>query len=348
MDLAIAMMVIGLIAARLISDYNDYAVKKTYYNTVSGLSSLQTALENYYFQHGSYPCPANSTLGPDNLDYGKAQDCEAALTDPVVSGMVPFKDLNIPMEYVLDGWSAKYEYAVTRALTNKATYDPGGGKIFIDGIADDGISVVPIAPYGGLGNKAHYVLVSHGINMIGAYGVDGTLLAPCSDAGAMARESENCDADNRYFLHLGARSLSRGTTYFDDLIVYAVDSPSRIWVPSEEGQDIVSDNILIGIGTDTPEYDLDVAGNVLADDGDIWSTEVCEGDDAHSGNCFNAQLIGGTGHDCGDGSAVTGIAYGDIICEPKGPARTTTEKCPGSNNYVIGIDASGGIICSGS
>ena len=61
LDLSVSMIVIGLIGAGALQTYRMYAETKDYGNTHSTFGGIQTAMANFYYDNGFYPCPADLT-----------------------------------------------------------------------------------------------------------------------------------------------------------------------------------------------------------------------------------------------------------------------------------------------
>ena len=340
LDLAVSMIVIGLIGAGFMATYKLYAESKAYGNTSTSFAGIKMAMDNYYFENNEYPCPADITLSANDADYGRAvSPCTGGAA--FVTGGVPFKDLNIPMEFSIDGWKNKFSYTISAVLTDSTSFAVDQGALFVTGVDAAGAAVT-YAPNAS-GFEAHYVFVSFGDDALGAYSVEGGVapVAACPGSGLQPRQNENCDGDNTFFNSLNALSKANGTTYFDDLIMFTTEMPSRIWVEQQNGQDIVT-GVDIGIGTPNPTVALDVAGNVFADGGDVLADQICDGN--NTGDCFEPDLIGGSGFICPSG--IRGIRDGQGVCvDSVSTAVIPAASCP-AGEYVVGINGAGGLICN--
>lgn len=343
LDLSVSMIVIGLIGAGALQTYRLYAETKDYGNTLTSFGGLQTAMANFYYENGFYPCPADITMEPGDADYGLAvSPCNTGgPPGQYVSGGIPFKDLKIPMEFAIDGWKNKIVYTVTRRLTNAGTYEIDRGFLNIVGVDADGNDVTYTPDSNGY--EAHYVIYSAGNDGAGAITAEGQPSgAACPDAGTQPRQNENCDGDSTFFHSNFALSKAENENYYDDIVMYATNAPSRIWVEQQNGTDIVT-GLSIGIGTDAPTVALDVAGDILADSGNVLADRICDRADAPD-NCFEPDMIGGTGENCG-AAGIRGIRNGEIVCATAVLPESAVPRNCGEGQYVIGIDSDGNLDC---
>ena len=190
------------------------------------LAVVDEAVAQFFRVYGRLPCPASSWLDPTNTSYG-LENCTSSAylyytndgTHPgngLYAGAVPFRTLNLPMLYALDGFTSKLNYIVTANLTVAGggsgvynRFNSSGGTIVQNGIA--GIEVrtgvleqpcntakcqVIANPAATPPSGAAYFIFSNGPDQRGAYSVNGTLLNPCSAAAYFASEkrpdTENC------------------------------------------------------------------------------------------------------------------------------------------------------------
>ncbi len=150
-ELAIAMLVIGLFMVPLMEQYKAYRESKAIEDSGASNILISSALGDYYLAtyvqpKSGYPCPADATLPPTDPKYGVGQ-CPAAAApavgsclngicrakgntlayDPTVGanlainsnvliGAVPFVDLKLPADVAVDGWGRKITYAVTESM----------------------------------------------------------------------------------------------------------------------------------------------------------------------------------------------------------------------------------------
>jgi len=369
-DISIFMLVIGLMAAPLIAQYDRKIKEDNFFGTIGNRGIIQRAIVDYYYEFDRYPCPADLGLGPDDPGYGResrnpgtglcfapsaappgssrfvvttGRDADGdGVGDIVGIGGVPFADLRLPASKTLDGWSGKFTYAVTRSLTDApASQNLDLGAITVNAIDKTGALVVVSA------GEAHFVLVSHGNNGIGGFSADGVLMAPCATGVGAPVESENCDGDATFMDNI-ARSFVPGPNYNDDVVVMVDTVPTRVWTNSAvDERDIVSFDGYVGVNTRNAEDPLHVVGNVMVDGVGVGSEKICDRD---NDNCFRPKVIGGSGTRCAQsGGAVQpmiGVAYGWARCMDALPPNhgIVPAGCP-ADFAVQGIDAGGNIIC---
>lgn len=155
-------------------------------------------------------------------------------------GALPVRTLNLPDEFAVDGWGGMFTYAVvvtlatakpTGAVTGPASrtgYHHDGGNIRITDPAGRSL-ITPV-------DSAHYVILSHGADQMGARLLKGTsendLVLPCN--GALSGvQSENCNpsvgADNHFIFTTTFSDLGAGQ--FDDIGIYEVQRRADYILP---------------------------------------------------------------------------------------------------------------------
>lgn len=238
-EIAIGMLIIGLLIAPAISAYNLYQKKQKIDQTEFSLDRASTSLDGYLSAFGRYPCPAAIDVPPGDVRYGfEARDaatgaCEFApavsgvsLTvnpDPtrpnpnVLIGKLPFKTLNLQENEIFDGYGARLTYAVSEVQTDELSYSPNEGAIGIEKIDDstgNPISLISVP------NSAHYVIVSHGPESQGGYSANGVLIGTCG--ATLANDQENCNGDAVF-------RFSEETTTSDDKLAYVGGKTVTPW-----------------------------------------------------------------------------------------------------------------------
>lgn len=229
-ELAIAIMIIGLMAATAIQGYRMYEAQRVTKETqIKGLA-VQKAMARFFSQNSRLPCPADPRLTADDVGAGQEQCtsttacamddgttgvCTIAGTDgqDILLGTVPYATIGVILKDSYDGWSRKTTYVVTKKMTDKATYDEVGGNIDVvapsAGMTQTTIYDVPNSgSYYDALRSAGYVsgadtdrkkfkmlLLSHGSDGKGAYMPSGSLNTCFSSSIGRTRDSENCDMD---------------------------------------------------------------------------------------------------------------------------------------------------------
>jgi hypothetical protein len=366
LDIAVAMMVLGLLMAPLIQAYNIKKLDDARGFTVSNSAAIYKAISDFYFEEGRYPCPAVITLGPNDAAYGQ-EDCtntvaaDGALSDGTpagtLAGGVPFKALKVPVEITLDGWAKnKFTYVVTRDLAMPPAFpiDAGNGAITVQEVPELNVDECSANPPQTLpaGESVHLMLISHGRSGIGAFNANGIQVQACPTGGGVPLDSTNCnyDDDATFLFHTCVTDLKEGVNFYDDQISRYSSLPQRIWaVNSVDTNDIFADrgNVNeIGINTQDPQEALHVVGNIRVD-GNADANEICN---ANGGECMEPELIAGDdpAMQCENSDASTiasGIGGNEVRCNVTFRPDYAGEECA-DGKYVIGLAPGGGVICS--
>ncbi|MEJ0010878.1 MAG: type II secretion system protein [Alphaproteobacteria bacterium] len=127
-ELSVVMVILAILATSGLEAAAIYLNHTAVQTTTERLAVIDNALRSYVRIYGRLPCPADRTVaitdGTTNGGYGK-EYCNGALaigSTGVWQGMVPFRDLNLPMEVAVDGWGDRFNYLVTSRLTATSTY----------------------------------------------------------------------------------------------------------------------------------------------------------------------------------------------------------------------------------
>lgn len=119
-DMAIAMLVIGLLITPILFQVKYHYQYQKIENTEENLDLANEAIEAYYHTNGFYPCPANPALSIEDTNHGVAAiepDGNCTFVSPVngliAEGAIPYKELQIEEKLTHDAWSRKLFYAVT-------------------------------------------------------------------------------------------------------------------------------------------------------------------------------------------------------------------------------------------
>jgi type II secretory pathway pseudopilin PulG len=382
LDMCITLIVVGLLLSAALYAYNMQRYYFDRYITQARTNQITAAIDRFFMNYGFYPCPAELELSRDNPLYGNeacpdlAEVNIPALVDgqpdrvlvrgtgvaspttrvaaaAMLYGAVPVTALQLPTEMMLDGFGNKFSYAVTRTLTLPAA-GPGvrNGALTVNMIQtvvdSEGNDATNLANSVVESNRAHYILISHGEDGLGAFSREGVRRAPCPNNVQHPRQSMNCTTNNvNFFNNAGYYTRGTGSLYIDDVIAFSAALPARMWM-NNPSSDVQSTGILVGIGTPgAATQSLEVVGNVAIEDGNVIADRNCNltNNTTIGPNCFTADIIGGARATCRDARrlGMTGISYNNQNCfalAPTGTARI----CP-NGTYLQGIQGNGTISC---
>ena len=224
-ELAMVMIISGLVTTILFDALRFKIARDNRQSTMTAMDNLETAYTEFVATYGRYPCPAKLGLPPSNANYG-VEDCvntnlatategqNGNAPDNVLIGDVPVKSMAPLLTYAvlrdvstLDGWGNRIQYAVTKSLTVKATYNPSHGALNV--VDENNISVLNVP------NSAHMVLISFGDDGRGGYTAAGAPVVPaCGNSLAgppppsppappqtLKNEIDNCNNNDSSFLY---------------------------------------------------------------------------------------------------------------------------------------------------
>lgn len=271
-ELAVIIGIAGLLTATFSQQYKTWLNDKISGDTESRMNLVSSAMTLFLTNYGRLPCPADPALPPDAANAGYEiclvnfgqnppdyavtngevrrvpgrRDAPATLpapsvaspdgdglTDPVLTGAVPYAALGLAAKDVVDGWGNKLTYAVTEYLTRTATFHEQFGAIrfmessfvladtdgdMTDADEDTGewekVGVNPPItsanpevvdpgpdPDAPLIDSFMLAIVSHGQDGKGAFSYQGRRNSLCPDYDPLAPapgtsyDNENCDGD---------------------------------------------------------------------------------------------------------------------------------------------------------
>ncbi len=373
LEIAIVMVLIGLVIAPAIALYQNYRIDKDWTETEEKLNIAVNELGGFRSIYSRYPCPASQTAMPGDANYG-FEDCSINSAGSCVNGVctyssniagqfvtvgaLPFKTLNLQESESYDTRLNRFRYAVTRDLTVSSTFTMSGGGIGI--IDKTGTSIIDQPDTG------HFVIISHGDNKIGGYTRAGLQSAICT--AAPTDEQENCDADGVFL------SGEKDNGFDDRIKFFSSIMPTEWQISATNNDEIHLKNInSFAVGADTAT-DLSTAeavtvktspsssGTVRAS-GSFYSATLCEEGANDPVDCFAPRLIagslnddgtrleaettGGSGMSCyrpstGEDGFLVRIENGQAICEDE-----IFASCP-TGSFIKGVDANGSVICDAS
>jgi len=281
----------------------------------NNVSEISMRLADYALVNGAYPLPADPRLNPTDANFGvpvelanlpalTVSECDGTMQAPnniictvgsrtgntiaagdvVLMGAIPTSLLGYNSEESNDIHGSVYTYAVTRALTDEATFSNDGGLIRV--LSDEtGTDAV------GTNRDVHFMVISHGQNKSSPFDPStGITLKtePCNVAfgrtctpqelvtyatGRLTLEEENgqSPADATFMaltnpsigatptpnssIFNGIREIA-GSTYFDDALSFETNIYGREWTArgndqvnltmTLEGKAEGSGNVIIG------------------------------------------------------------------------------------------------------
>ncbi len=361
-EMAVVLVIIGAMAASGLAVYKVYLEEERYEKTESVMVDLVAEIGDFRSVYGRYPCPAEFTAAPGDLTYGLEEtDCRAAnygtsgacsdgictatsanVSAPlIVIGTLPWKSMGLRETDVYDGNGNKVLYAVTGPQTSSATFAMNAGGIGLNDSAGGSIITPP--------DTAHFVVISHGNNGIGAYSRSGAIGFNCND-GPLP-EQENCDNDNVFV-------FMPKSDDFDDRVQFFTPSDISYWEKSTAGSQNIylrdGDGIAVGANvtddlTTAPSAEIRITS---ADSGIIWAqnsnfitNSICNFDPLNPvADCFSPALIGGLratggGMECASDEFMAGLENASLDCEDE-----IFVACP-TGSVVSGVDASGRLLC---
>ncbi len=333
-EVAIGLIVLGLVMLPLIQTYKVNIATETYRESEGSLTGIKNAINQYYARGAAaYPCPADLTAGPGSTDYGNQGDCTntAAIllcsapgwrtaggicktsnnSDAVIIGGIPFADLNLTSEEGLDFWNNKLIYAVTHRQTDSATFRAEIGQITV--MAVDDPVMVSIGSADGvpdvIDTEIDFFVFTTGRTALGGYSKEGAQLGACATA-TTSRDFENCDFDAVFFLHenpantaASAYALVSGTTFFDDITHGQTSVPENIWFQHPDNSTYASKDYVmtlanrIGVGPNMhePDFDVHVNGNIRTQpQAGIGRILSDTICDSDANDCFDPEIITGS------------------------------------------------------
>lgn len=225
-EVAIALVVAGMILGGALEVARVYAVSKTYKTTRSHIEETNKSVALYLSRFGHLPCPAPLSAMQDSKEYGKGGDCQQLLStvmsssddyivsegrnrEKVIIGKLPFRDINLVQSSTRDGWNRDLYYAVSASLTQTDTYSQYAGVI--DVVDSHDVTLTNDE------TGVQYVIYSTGSDD-----------APPDTKQCIEKraDNENCDGDGTF--RYAPTALGPGPAYYDDIISYIT------WVAAPE------------------------------------------------------------------------------------------------------------------
>lgn len=222
-ELSIVVAILSVVAAFGLEAASNFVSRTATSVSRERIVVVDDAIVRFFKIYGRLPCPALKTTPPETITYG-LEDCSlASLTSTTIggglmAGAVPFRTLNIPMMFSLDGFTNKLNYVVTKNLT-RAGGDSGvaptqlerfGTATTVPSNANDGIAGIEIRtgvleqpcsttkcqvladPAATPQTGAAYILFTSGADQRGAVSDRGNARNTCATATERRVDAQNC------------------------------------------------------------------------------------------------------------------------------------------------------------
>ncbi len=266
-ELSVSLVIVGTIAASAIS----MAVSNDRYNktreTNDKMDRIEEALTGFVTLNLRMPCPADGTLAITNASFGlegtptttscpNANFNYGANGTKISGGVVPVRSLQLPDDYMFDGWGRRFTYVVNVYAANNVITNTNCYTDYFCFVGVWNMSITINFAGGSTSSPQDiiYVLMSHGENGHGAYPKNGGSTRvngfpvgnPYRSGSAAELENGELDTagsatafDNIFvqkdFVKKDDTTLAAGSReYFDDIVRYKdhsqiVYSTGNVW-----------------------------------------------------------------------------------------------------------------------
>lgn len=289
--------------------------------------------------------------------------------DPVLIGALPImtlvnnkQDVDILAKHGYDGWENKFTYLVSEYMADPSLIVETPANVAlgaIDLIDENSRSITQPA------SSAHWVLISHGRNGMGAITRDGEDLGGCFNSvttlplppatnsigtAGVSPEMENCDNTDAIVVK-GLQYHTDDDNSYDDIVYFKASGSQSLWSfslfsPTGEAWYYNTNLGDVGVETTDPADALDVVGNFHAE-GRFEASGNAMGHycDPSETYCVDVTYFSdSTYDDCPDGEAAVGIENNTLICKPVAFTAPVSQTCP-AGEYVYAISNLGNILC---
>lgn len=213
-EMAIVMFIMALALGTGITLLSAQQDQRKTEDTSNRLSDIREALIGYAIANSRLPCPADGTtptgqVNAANVPAGSEYKNPVTGTPYVcfnASGVLPWATLGVNET---DAWGHRFTYRVMNSFSRST-------PLFT--LSDDGdIDVGTTVGGNDLANNVPAVIVSHGLNGLGAYTPAGKQITPVP--AAATNEGENADNDIN-FVSRTLSSADEAGGYFDDQVIW--------------------------------------------------------------------------------------------------------------------------------
>ena len=152
-DLALTVVVIGILIAVGIPMYKSYSQRDAVIQTEKRMDIIAHAFSNYIQMRWRLPCPADPNETAQAFGTERTGGCTGAISDRY--GIIPYRTIGIPEQYARDGYGNFMTYVVSPDFTSvKVIQDDGGGggtntvhRRLAHLVGDDNYALVPISQF---------------------------------------------------------------------------------------------------------------------------------------------------------------------------------------------------------
>ena len=197
-EMAMVLLIVALLLGGLLPTISGQIERQRVSDTRKQLDEIRQALIGFAVINGYLPCPADGTIATGQPNAGIVKSACAAGAN---GGVIPWVILGVSET---DAWGRRFTYRVT------PTFATAGTPFLLSSTGNLNVGLTP----GGSNVAASVpvVIVSHGINGLGAYLPSGQQVTPVP--AATTDEGDNVDNDNNFVSHDFAQNG------FDDLVVW--------------------------------------------------------------------------------------------------------------------------------
>jgi prepilin-type N-terminal cleavage/methylation domain-containing protein len=262
LELSIVLSLIAVILSGALAVFVTSVQASQFNATVAKMDTIEKALLNYGIAKGRIPCPSDLTLTPATgttgtyynttagADYGMEAGSDAksaigvgtgictgtnmtpqanfAAASGAAEGGVPTRALQLPDDYMYDGWGRRFRYTVDPVYTKTSALPASVSSQ----CSATSVSAITVLDAGG-GNRTTggmYALISHGANGHGAYTSNGVVV---NTGSTSANELTNCHCTSAGVYNspytptyiekapgYDAGQTGVATYYFDDIVTF--------------------------------------------------------------------------------------------------------------------------------
>lgn len=350
MEVAMILMMLGVLMASFLAGYRVYQAQRGEQVTTRSFDEIEEAIAGYVAKNGRYPIPMGLMVADNDPAYGyqsAVSSCPpAGPSGPetcrrpsgavpskfILTGAIPFKELNIAEQFIYDAFKRRITYVVAEDLTTMAGNLPANYAICArKQTYNPAYNLETCAA----ATRQDIALISHGVDGFGAYTAAGKQYRQCNSGG---NQDENCNFDGDIIDATTSKANFAGAQRNDDRISFDMKLNPNLWL-QQAGGVYNTTELQVGIGVEMPKEPLDVVGNIEADR--VRTAQICSNDGSNGDTaCFDPDKIGGTGMKCPARQVMISVQNAQAVCVPM----MNTLTCP-PGQYLAGITAAGAPVC---